>query len=802
VPATTVIDDHYINTQNEMSNLGIKDIFFKYIRFLPVFILSIAVALFGSYTYLRYATPYYRAAGTLLIKNDKQSGSRGGDERLNQLVMNDGGQNIQNEIEVLKSKALMERVVNALNLQVGYKAVGKIKSPNIYKQAPFLLHIFELTDSSRPFSLDIKFVNPNSFTINDEKTQYHFGQLFKNNSGVFRLDKNRYGPGKEYIVSWQPTSQVTANLAGQIQVTPKVGTGILMMSLETTNPVMSADIINQLMTEYGELTKEDKNAEAALTLVFIDKSLKRVQHQIDSIQKEKTDFERQNNLINLESQMDSYFTNISEAERAANEQAMLINVTVLVENYLRDKQNNYRTVPTSLGLKDGTLEAKIQEYNTAQLYRKGLLESHIPSTNPAVKEQDEIIEKLRTDILEAIKNIKASANATLDNYKRRENSTESHVKSLPPKIQRVKEFETELNSKMGIYTYLMEKGLTTTIAQASTLSNSKIIEKSTPYYSPVRPNKRSIQLLAILIGIGLPGLFIFMLEVINDKVTTRFDVEKITQAPILGEIGHSYRDNALIVSKTNRGMVAEQFRIIRSNLQYVLNKVEKPVIIVTSSFSGEGKSFVSTNIGAVLALAGKKTVIIEFDIRKPKILSGLGLSKRQGVTNYLLGKASIDDLPLAVPGYDNLFVLSCGPVPPNPSELLLESRVEELFNNLKERFDVVMIDTAPVGMVSDAMTLGRFANCTLYIVRQGHTYKKQIALVDEFYREGKLPKVSIILNDIKVKPGYGYYGYGRYGYGYGYKSNYYEEEHPPQTFFSKVFGWLQSNGIKSSDKKS
>jgi tyrosine-protein kinase Etk/Wzc len=636
VQSTTIIEEQYINNKNELNNLGVKDMFFKYVRFLPVFILSLALALFGSYLYLRYATPIYRASGTLRIKNDKQSGNRG-DERLNQLALNDGTQNIQNEIEVLKSKPLMERVVNALELQVGYNAVGKIKSPDIYKQGPFLLQIFQLADSSRPFSLNINFVKNNAFTVNGERGRFTFSELFRNEYGIFRLNGNSYSaPGKEYIATWQPTPQITANLAGSIQVTPKVGTDILVISLETTNPKMASDIINQLMIEYGELTKEDKNAEAALTLQFVDKSLRSVQHEIDSIQKGKTDYEKAYNLIDLEAQTQNYLGGISEAEKAINDQSILMNVTGLIENYLKDKQNDFKTVPSSLGLKDVTLESKIQEYNKSQLYRKSLLESHIPENNPTIKEQDEMIEKLRADILETMRNIKSSTNLTINNYKRRGSLAEGQVKSLPPRIKRVKEFETELNSKMGIYTYLMEKKLTTTISQASTLSSSKIIEKSSPSSTPVKPNKRKIQLLAILIGIGLPGLFIFMLEVINDKVTTRFDIEKITQAPVLGEIGHSYADNALVVNKTNRGMVAEQFRIIRSNLQYVLNKIDKPVILVTSSFSGEGKSFVTTNLGAVLALAGKKTIVIEFDIRKPKILTGLGLSKKQGETNYLL----------------------------------------------------------------------------------------------------------------------------------------------------------------------
>ena len=228
-------------------------------------------------------------------------------------------------------------------------------------------------------------------------------------------------------------------------------------------------------------------------------------------------------------------------------------------------------------------------------------------------------------------------------------------------------------------------------------------------------------------------------------------------------------------------MVSEQFRIIRSNLQYVLNKVEKPVIMTTSSFSAEGKSFITTNLGGVMALAGKKTVMLEFDIRKPKLFSGMKLSSKQGITNFLVGKAEMADLPIKIPGFENLYGISCGPVPPNPSELLLDSRVEEMFNWLKANFDVILVDTAPVGMVSDAMTLGKFADTTLYVVRQGYTYKKQVSLIDEFYHENRLPKISIVINDVKLKPGYGYYGYGRYGYGYGYGGGYYEIEEGQDT---------------------
>jgi capsular exopolysaccharide synthesis family protein len=415
----------------------------------------------------------------------------------------------------------------------------------------------------------------------------------------------------------------------------------------------------------------------------------------------------------------------------------------------------------------------------------------VPVNNPLVKEAGNEIEKLRKSILENIKNIRGSVAKTLSRLRTISTQNQEQVRAMPVKLKELAEKRAQVESNKAMYKLLQEKREETAISISSTIASSSIINQAYPVTVPIKPNRKSIQILAILLGLCLPALFIFAGEVLNDKVTTRFDIEKITEVPILGEIGHSYAENVLVVNKGTRSMVAEQFRIIRSNLQYVLSKKEKPTILVTSSFSGEGKSYVSTNMGAVLALAGKKTVILEFDIRKPKVLSGLKMPRGQGITNYLVGKGELKDLIKAVPEHENLFVLGCGPVPPNPSELLLDPRLDEMFEWLRNNFDVVIIDTAPVGMVSDAMTLGKFADCTLYLVRQGHTFKKQVVLIDEFYKGNKLPKVSIIINDVKLKPGYGYYGYGRYGYGYGYGyGSYYEEETPPQNIFERTLNFL------------
>jgi capsular exopolysaccharide synthesis family protein len=269
-----------------------------------------------------------------------------------------------------------------------------------------------------------------------------------------------------------------------------------------------------------------------------------------------------------------------------------------------------------------------------------------------------------------------------------------------------------------------------------------------------------------MIGILIPVGIITARELLRDKVANRADVEKRTSAPILAEIGHSDDDHTLVVTRNSRRFIAEQFRILRSNLKYMTTKKENPIIMVTSSFSSEGKSFISTNVAAVLALSGKKTVLMEFDIRKPKVLEGLGMKRKMGITNYIIGRAKIDDIIMQVPGFDNFFVIACGPIPPNPAELLLDSKLEDLMREIRERFEVVVMDTAPVGLVSDSVTLGRFADCTLYVIRQGHTYRKILRLVDDLYIEKKLPGISLVMNDVKLEGGYysGYYGgYGYYG---------------------------------------
>lgn len=777
--------------KSELARLTFKDLFYKYVRFLPLFIVSVALALLVAYVYLRYATLVYQSTGTMIIQDETGSG---GNDKLDQIFTSDNKKNILNEIEYIKSKKMMTRVVKALDLNFSYLAIGKIKELNIYKSTPFIIEAFERKDSSA-FVLKIDFENEQTFRVNGDGP-FRFGDVFKNQYGVFRLNRSSYGSiSDHYKIEWRPTSSVAAIIAGQLVVAPKQSTGILTLSLQATNPELAADIINATMAEYQKATIEDKNEKTQAQLAFIDKELDTISNQLESINDRYVNFIKENSAYDLQSQSGSYLSQIEESAKNRAAHQDILNKTYQIENSLLSKTSTVK-VPSSLGIDDPTLNKMVDAYNEAQLQRKSLLETTTPQ-NVAVKQQDQVIDQLQKNILSNLHNIKIALRASMSNIDQAAGNAHARLRMMPEKQKALSDIDMQKQSKLAVLNILLDKKEQSAIELASTISNIKVLQDAVPNSSPVKPNRKNIQMLAIVIGLVLPALFIFVLEVSNDKVTTRYDIERLTEVTILGEVGHSYGKGALVTTNNSRSVVAEQFRIIRSNLQYVLNHVQKPTILVTSSFSGEGKSFISTNVGAVMALAGKKTIILEFDIRKPKILSQLNIAKRPGLTNYLLGKAKIEELPVQVEGINNLYVLPCGPVPPNPAELLLDPQINELFTWLKANFDTVVIDTAPVGMVSDAMTLSKFADSTLYIVRQGHTFKKQIAMIDEFYKAGKLPRIAIILNDVKIRTGYGYYGYGRYGYGYGYGSGYFDEETKEKDgALTKWFGWMDTKRWK------
>ncbi|GAA4321269.1 GumC family protein [Flaviaesturariibacter amylovorans] len=796
-------------TRSDQTGFSPKEFLFKYLRFLPLFILSVVLSLIVAFFYLRYTSPVFQSKGALILTEDK--GAKSGD-KFEQLFSDDRSKNINNELEFLKSRALLERVVAELGINTRYYAKGKIKELNIYKDAPFRLEILAQKDSTAPFEFAVHFKDANSFQINGKGRVYKTGQEISHPAGLFRI--NATGPlsSKDvYSVKWNSPAQMATALRKGLQAYNKAGSsGIIIINLESENPWMSADIVNKLMKEYQEGTIEQKNSKNRQTMDFLNTRLALVNRELDSIERNVLAYRKSNDLSDIQSMTSSYFSRADAADEKITELRAQLNVVKLIQDYLRDNKLTYEIVPSSLGLNDVTLNQQVSLYNNYQMERKTLItEGNVPVGNPRVKLKEDQIEKMRGNILENLSNVRRSYEGQLADVDRRNTALQASIRGLPEKQQVLLGLEREKQSKQAVFAFLSEKKEETAISLAATISNIGVLEKAEVNRVPVSPSSIKIRGIALLIGIIIPLLFVLVLEIMDDKISSRVDIERHTSASILGEVSHAANEETLVVKPRSRSFIAEQFRIIRSNLQYMLTETGRtPVLLVTSSFSGEGKSFISTNMGAVMALAGKRTVILELDLRKPKILQGLNMTKKPGFTNYLLGKASLDDLIVPVEGIDNLFVLPCGPIPPNPAELLLDKRIDEVFHYLRTNFDFVVLDTAPVGMVGDAMTLANYADSCLYIVRQGVTHKKQLEMVNDFYKANQLPRMSLILNDVKLRAGYGYYGYGRYGYGYGngsygygYGYGYYDDDVEGTSFLRRWFGWAMPSKKKKAKKE-
>ncbi|KIC92259.1 polysaccharide biosynthesis tyrosine autokinase [Flavihumibacter sp. ZG627] len=767
-----MIDDSSHGKKN--FTLTPKELLLRYLYYLPWVILSLGLALTLAWVKLRYTTPIYSVSGKLLV-NERNPYGQSGDKFANILELPDNSNNLNNEIQVIKSSTMAMRVVRKLELQKQYAIKGNIRTSQSHStDLPFQWLIETAGDSAKSKSYLITIVSDNKFTIGEKTDEYSFGQQVKTGDMVFRLLPFSSIPtteiGKQFLLSWYNENDVAWGFTYAINLGILEGTSVLNVNYNTENIKNGLDIVNQYMKEYQQSSFEDKKQIAFNTLEFIDDQLDTLQRELGGVERNLQKFREDNRIVNAELQSEKAYSEYNDSQSRMNELQVKMKIISYLKNYITDPINTHKLVPSNLGIEEPSLIQQINNFNELQLQREVALKS-TTTQNPLVVSLETGIEKIRQDITQNLENVRNAIGLSYNSLASVSEKADQSFRSLPSKEKQLLEVTRRQAILQELYSFLLQKKLETAISSASTISDIKILEPASTN-GIVSPNKKSIYLLAILLGLGIPAAIVFLIELLNDKVSGRADITKVTDIPILGEVGHVEDDvQSLIVKDNNRSYIAEQFRIIRSNLQYILPKNEKPVILVTSSFSGEGKSFISTNLGAVLALSGKKTVILEMDIRKPKILKGLGMLERRGISNYIVSDMRLEDILHPVPDVEGLYVVPCGPVPPNPAEMLLDERVEELFVELRKKFDAIVIDSAPVGLVSDAMSLGVHANASIYIVRHNYTLKKQVEMIDAIYKEKKLPLVSVVINDVTIKSGYGsYYGYG-YGYGYGTRNN-------------------------------
>ncbi len=762
-----------------------------YLKYLPWLLFSALVCVGLAYAKLRYSTNLYLVESKIIIKTQSNGLTT---DRFESMFMNEGEDNLRDEIEQIKSTSITKRVVEKFDLQKTYFNVGKIRSTLLHRDdVPFKLKVVDIVDSSKDIKFKIKLFE-DGFSLEEEPRKYNYDQVFKWGSSFFTIQRtgslDAGFASNIFETIWTPKTEKCQELIGALDVSViNEYSNVLSIKYETENVKIGKEIVNGVMSAYQDANLEDKKQIAVNALLFIDDQLDTLKAELGGVERNLQVYREKNKVIDVEQQSSLYFGNVEAIQTQITDLEVKKRVVGGLIEYLETEKNRFRMVPNSLGIPEPSLVQLINQYNRGQLEREVLL-SGTTTENPVLLQLELQITKVRQDILQSLKNIQQSYQIALGDLSAKSEVSSGEISKIPGKQKQLIEITRQQKILEDLYSLLLQKKLETSISSASTINNSRIVEPADASSIPVKPNRKAYYLIALLIGLAVPVLIILLRELFNDKVLGKSDIERFTRVPVLGEIGHSEVSATLVVSSTNRSYIAEQFRILRTNLQFFIQKNDKAVILVTSSFSGEGKSFISTNLGAVLALSGKKTLILELDIRKPKIMKGLGLNEAKGITNYIVGDEDIASLVKSVPETENLFVIPCGPIPPNPAELLMEERVGKLFAYAKANFDIVIVDTAPVGMISDAMTLGQYANTCVYIVRHDYTLKRQIRFIEELYTANKLPKLSIVINDVAADRRYGQ-GYYSYGYGYGYGHGYSTDDYFEETKKSKKRKWFK-----------
>ena len=787
----------------EDKEIDIQELLFKYLIHWPWFVGAVIVCLIAAYVYLYVATPVYNISATVLIKDDKKGGSSNNVAGLDELGLSGlitSSQSIDNEIEVLRSKTLVKEVVNYLNLYVTYQDDDQIPSKELYKTSPVQVSMIpqEAENLKKNIVIEMVVQPQGSLDVNvkmeDKEIQKHFEKLpaiLPTDQGTLSFfqatDSISSKKNEEVSSPVQDMRHITATISQPMNVargycenlsiepTSKT-TSVVTLSLKNSSLQRGQDFINQLLEMYNRNTNNDKNEIAQKTAEFIDERIGIISKELGSTEADLETFKRDAGITDLSSDAQIALTGNAEYEKKQVENRTQISLVEDLKKYLG--HNEYEILPSNVGLKDITLAAQIDRYNEMLIERKRLLRTSTEN-NPAIINLDTSIRATKANVqatlegtLQGLFITKADLDREAKRYMRR-------ISDAPGQERQYVSIARQQEIKAGLYLMLLQKREENAIMLAATANNAKIIDDAIADVIPVSPRRSVIYLAALVLGIAIPVVVIYLIDLTKFKIEGRADVEKLTSVPIVGDIPltdeKNAKDGSIAVFENQNNLMSETFRNIRTNIQFMLQN-DKKVILVTSTVSGEGKSFTSANLAISFSLLGKKVVIVGLDIRKPGLNKVFNLSsKEKGITQYLANPEM--DLMSLVQLSDvnkNLYILPGGTVPPNPTELLARDGLDKAIEILKKNFDYVILDTAPIGMVTDTLLIGRVADLSAYVCRADYTHKAEYTLINELYHEQKLPNLCTIINGVDLKKrkyGY-YYGYGKYGKHYGYGKRY------------------------------
>jgi len=787
---------------------NIKDFIFRIISNWQWFVLTITIALSIAF-YVNLSTEKIFGLKATISVNEKQNPlfSTGTNIAFNWGGVSDKVESIR---KALTTRSHNEKVVEELNFYIDYLKEGSFRNEDVYGDSPFEIKLqpnqFQLLNTL----IKIDFVNEESFIISvnfeadkdyklfnykDEKSKDYIFEK-SNFKQTFLIDEyinlpflkaqiikiNDYDilKGKSYFIQLNSIQSVTGRYQN-VRTNGLNGTSLIEVSLTGPNKNRIVDYLNKTIEVLAISELEQKTNYAYNTKAFIDAQFKNTSDSLKLLESSIQDFKQQNSIYNLSAEGSEIFSQTLGHDKMQIELNDRISYFNNLEKYIKT-HTNYSKIPAPaiINIEDGSISGMVGKLTQLSI-QKEKLTKEVTANHPSLILINQELETTRNVLLENLASLKETTVISLNNSKRRLGIYSNELTKLPNKEQKLLNYQRKYSLTESNYVFLMQKRYEADIAIAATVSDIAVLDSAKDMgQGPILPRKPFNYMVALLLGTIIPLFFIIAKEILDTHIHSADEIERMSPIPILGILGKKTTENNLAVFLKPKSAVAESFRALRSNIQFMFvrsAKTKNKTILVTSSVSGEGKTFVSINMATVFALSGKKTILVGFDLRKPKIFQDFGLNNDVGVVNYLISEET-ESTVIQKTTIENLDLITSGPIPPNPSELILSSATDELITSLKEQYEYIIIDTPPIGLVSDSIELLKFVDATIYVVRQNYSQKGMLKLINEKYEKKEVTNISIVLNDFNVKSKYGYeYGYG-YGYsGYGkYSKGYHEDE--------------------------
>lgn len=784
---------------NEEQTVDIKQLVFIFLNHWYLFLIGAVVALAIGFVINRYSPNVYQTSGTVLIK-DAQSGFDATDIMTNGNFR--GYQNVDNEMSILKSYALKDRAVRKMNIEVTYMEKGRIATRELYKATPFTVEfdravpqavgleynivslgedkivLHATSEGYNKYDFILSKITQSSMQKVDVTTECKPGEMVDNGYNRFRIVLNdNYNPevdNNRKISFWfnSYANLVRQNSSYSVSPTTKESS-VLSVTASGYNVQKIIDFTNTLMNEYVVRGLEKKNVVSENTIEFIDNELGGIQESLSSAESDLKTFREQNDVMNLDLQANEVYSNLRALEKEKSEMAVNLKIYKRLKEYIEYQINDPENLaaPSTMGISDPLLNQLAHDLVTLA-QTKATQQLTLTEQHPQIVKLNEQIVTTKKALLENVNNLVNNAQMSLDEIDRRIALLEGESRRLPDKQQQLINYQRNFKFNEDTYKYLMQRRAEAQILKASNTPDNEILDIARIETTrKISPRTAMNYLIALIIGLLIPALYLFLKNYFNVSITDRKDVEKLTRFPIVGQVAQTSDTNPLVVINSPKSPIAESFRSIRTNIEFLTQGKSKSTILVTGDMQSIGKTFNSINIASIYAFYGKKTVLLGFDMRKPKLFQEFGLNNNVGISSFLSNKEPFENIIQTAPQVPNLDIITSGPIPPNPAELIASEKCDEFFKLLKEKYDYIIIDTPPLGLVTDAFLLMRFADVKLFIVRQGVTNKNIFGSIIKDLEDRGID-ASIVINGIQTNKGYYGKRYGSYRYGYGYAYGY------------------------------